>query len=169
VAVTDPPTPQFSGPPQATADVTVHIADAVDSPRVGELTSGWRVVVVLTWVAVVLAWSAVWSVSVQLGHPTWWLGTRATPTSPLIRLAPFVGPVAIIIGAIVNLRRLAWLGVAAALVFGAYGIGDLGGRARLGLVEVAIAAAALVVSLAALTGTYRAARPVAEPVVTTRR
>lgn len=124
-------------------------------PRPGELTNGWRVVMVLTWVGVVLAWSAVWSVAVQLGQSTWWLGTRASPTSPIVRLAPFVGPLVLILGAISNIRRLAWVGVAAALVFGAYGVGDLGRRANLGLIELAIATAGLAVSLAALTGTYR--------------
>lgn len=111
---------------------------------------------VITWVAVVLAWSSVWNASVQLGEPTWWLGTRATPTSPLIRLAPLVGPVAVLIGTILNVRWIAWVGVVGALVFGAYAVADLGVALQLGLIEVAISVAALAVSLAALTGTYRA-------------
>ena len=141
-----PDLPGYGDPPNDTELVV---------PRVGELTSGWRVVMVITWVAVVLAWSSVWNASVQLGDPTWWLGTRATPTSPLIRLAPFVGPVAVMLGTILNVRWIAWVGVAGALVFGAYAVADLGVALELGLIEVAISVAALAVSLAALTGTYR--------------
>ncbi len=120
------------------------------------MTGVWRVVMVVAWVAVVLSWSAVWSVAVQLGQPTWWLGTRASPTSPAVRLAPFLGPVALICAVLANARWLAWGGVAAALVFAAYGLGDLDHRSNLGWVELAIAAAGLIVSLAALSGTYRA-------------
>lgn len=132
-------------------------ASAPAGPRAGELSSAWRVIVVVACIGAVLAWSAVWSVAVQLGQSPWWLGTRASPTSPLIRLAPFVVPVAVVVGAIVNLRRLAWLATAAALVFVGYGSADLGGRTDLGLVELGIGMAVLVVALASLTGTYRVA------------
>lgn len=146
----------------APGDAAPAPAPVPDVPSPGQLTSVWRVVMVVAWVGVVLAWSAMWSVSVQMGQPTWWLGTRATPTSPLVRLAPFAGPVLIIVGAIVNARRLAWLGAAAALVFAGYAVADVvDGLGSQAWVEVGIAAAGLVVSLAALSGTYRATPPVA--------
>lgn len=141
----------------APGDGLVPPVTVPDAPVPGQLTSVWRVVMVVLWVGVVLAWSAVWNVSVQLGDPTWWLGTRATPTSPLVRLAPYVAPVLIIVGAIANARHLAWAGAAAALVFGGYAITDVaGGLGGLAWIEVGIAAAALLASLAGLSGTYRA-------------
>jgi hypothetical protein len=110
---------------------------------------------VVAWVGVVLAWSAVWSASVQLGRPTWWLGTRADPTSHVIRLAPFAPPVVLILGALRNSRWLAWVGVAGALVFGGYAVADLWNEPDLAIIEIGIAAAGLLVSLLSLTGTYR--------------
>lgn len=135
--------------------------DAVGAParpRPGALASSWRLVSVVTWVAVVLAWSAVWSASVQLGLSTWWLGPRADPTPVPVRLAPYLGPVLVTLGALNGIRRLPWLGVAASAVFAGYGLGDLGRVPRLAAVELLIAAAAAVVSLASLTGMYRRPR-----------
>jgi hypothetical protein len=110
---------------------------------------------VVAWVGVVLAWSAVWNASVQLGRPTWWLGTRADPTPLLVRLAPFTAPVAVILGALRNSRWLAWVGAAGALVFGGYAIADVWNEPDLAVIEIGVAAAGLLVSLLALTGTYR--------------
>lgn len=143
-------------PPPARAPAIELTAEPI-VPRPGELSSAWRVVMVLGWVAVALAWSSVWSVAVQLGQSTWWLGTRASPTSPVIRLLPYVAPVIVTLGTILNVRRLAWVGIAGSVLLAGYGIGDLGDRMHLGLIEVAIAAAALLVSIAAFSGTYRAA------------
>lgn len=110
---------------------------------------------VIAWIGVVLAWSAAWNASVQLGRPTWWLGTRADPTPHLVRLAPFAAPVAVIVGAMRNSRWLAWVGVAGGVVFGAYAVGDVGNQPDLAIIEIGVATAGLLVSLAALTGTYR--------------
>lgn len=144
-------------------DAAASAPEPAPQPVPGQLTSVWRVVIVMAWVAVALAWSAVWSASVQLGTPTWWLGTRASPSSPLVRLFPYLGPVVIVAGAIANARRLAWLGIAAALVFAGYAFGDVAdGLGRLAWIELGVAVAALVASLAALSGTYRASNgPVA--------
>jgi len=127
------------------------------APRPGELTGGWRLVTVVAWIAVVLGWSAVWNTSVQLGLSTWWLGPRADSTPVAVRLAPFAGPVVVILGALNNARWLPWGGLAASAVFGAYGVVDLGRVTRLGLVEVVIAVAAAMVSTASMAGMYRRA------------
>lgn len=142
-------------PPTAVVHGLEDRADAAPAPRPGELTSGWRLIMVVTWIGVVLGWSAVWNASVQLGQPTWWLGTRADPTPAVVRIAPFLGPIVVVLGALLNARWLAWVGSLAALVFAGYAIADVERHTDLALLQLGIAAAGLVVSLLALTGTYR--------------
>jgi hypothetical protein len=125
-------------------------------PRRGELTSPWRIVTALTWVGVVLAFAAVWNASVQLGLSTWWLGPRGDPQPRVIQLIPFVAPLLMVLGTINNARWLGWHGLAASGVLVAVGIGDLGRVGSIAVTELAIAGAAAAVSLASLTGTYRA-------------
>jgi len=128
------------------------------APLPGSLTGGWRLIMIIAAVGAVLSWSAVWSASVQLGLSTWWLGPRADPTALPIRLAPYVLPIVVVIGALNGRRWLTWLGLAAAAVFAGYGIGDLGRVPRLAALELVVAGAVAVVSLASLTGVYRHAR-----------
>lgn len=114
---------------------------------------------VAIWVAVVLAWSAVWNASVQLGLSTWWLGPRAQPTPQFIKLSPFIPPVLMMLGAINNVRWLAWFGLASAAILTGIGVGDLGRVRNLGIAEVSIALIAGIVSIASLAGTYRPSHP----------
>ena len=127
----------------------------VEPPRAGELAIGWRIVTATLWISVIVAFAAVWSTSVQLGLSTWWLGPRADPRSPIIRLAPFVAPLLVSVAAFNNVRRLPWYGMGAALVTAVFGIVDLGRVPRLAIVELIIAGVAFAVSAASLTGTYR--------------
>lgn len=152
-------------PVESSAVSVPHQADAMAAPnaelgrqpRAGELTMGWRITTAIAWIGVVLGFAAVWNTSVQLGLSTWWLGPRAQPTSPLLRLAPFVAPIFMVVGTLNNVRWLGRLGVGAALVTAVFGIGDLGRIERLAVVELLIAGLALVVSIASSTGTYRRA------------
>ena len=132
-------------------------------PRPGELTLSWRVGTAVTWVAVVLAFAAVWNASVQLGLSTWWLGPRGAPRPRVIQLLPFVAPMLMVLGTINNVRWLGWYGLAAAGGLAAIGIGDLGRVASLAATELAIAGAAGAISLASLTGTYRAPEEPSDP------
>ena len=125
-------------------------------PRAGELTVGWRAVTAATWVGVIIALAAVWNTSVQLGLSTWWLGPRGDPHPRLVQLLPFVAPVVVLLAAINNVRRLPWLGLGASAVIAAIAVGDIDRVPGLAVVEFAIAGAAATVSLASLTGTYRA-------------
>ncbi|MDH5521172.1 MAG: hypothetical protein OEZ14_11650, partial [Acidimicrobiia bacterium] len=127
------------------------------TPRAGELSVGWRIVTVLTWIAVVLAFAVVWNVSVQLGLSTRWLGPRAQPRPRAVQLTPFIVPVLMLLGTINNVRWLGRWGVGAAAVLAAYGIADLGRVASIAALELLIAGSAAAVSIASLTGTYRAA------------
>lgn len=124
-------------------------------PRRGELTPGWRIVTVLTWVGVVLSLAAVWNASVQLGLSTWWLGPRGEPQPRVVQLSPFVAPLLMVLGTINNARWLGFHGLVASGVLVAVGIGDLGRVGSIAATELAIAGAAAIVSLASLTGTYR--------------
>jgi hypothetical protein len=125
------------------------------TPRVGELSPGWRIITMLTWLAVILAFSAVWNASVQLGLSTWWLGPRGQPRPLVVQLTPFVAPVLIVLGTINHVRWLGWWGLAASAVLAAYGIADLGNVTSIAALELLIAGLAAASSIASLTGTYR--------------
>jgi hypothetical protein len=104
---------------------------------------------------VFVALLAVSSVSRQLGLATWWLGTLGQPRPFIVQIVPFVPSAVMIVLAVNNSRRTPWVGVAGAAWIAAVGIADLGDVTRLGIVELAIAASALAVSLASLAGRYR--------------
>lgn len=118
---------------------------------------GWRFGMIALWVGVVLAWSAVWNASVQLGLSTWWLGPRGDPTPAVVRLVPFVAPAVMLLAIINNVRWVAYAGIVAAAALAAIAIGDLSRVRNLGLMELAIAITAGLASVAALAGTYRSA------------
>ncbi len=140
-------------PPVAAESTTVLRT----TPRAGELSVGWRFAMIALWVGVVLAWSAVWNASVQLGLSTWWLGPRADPTPAVVRLLPFVAPAIMLLAIINNVRWVAYGGLMAAIALAAIAIGDLSRVRNIGLIELAIAVVAGVASTASLAGTYRAA------------
>ncbi|HUF97838.1 MAG TPA: hypothetical protein VMM60_06880 [Ilumatobacter sp.] len=125
------------------------------TPRAGELSTAWRFGSIALWVGVVLAWSAIWNASVQLGLSTWWLGPRGEPTPAVVRLLPFVAPAAMLLAIINNVRWAAYGGVVAAAALAAIAIGDLGRVQNIGRIELAVAITAGVASLASLAGTYR--------------
>lgn len=147
-----PPPPPVGG--TATDPAPLVLLDP--PPRAGELTLPWRIGTALTWIAVVLAFAAVWNASVQLGLSTWWLGPRGDPQPRVVQLAPFVPPALVLLGTINNVRWLGWFGLAAAGVLAGVGLGDLGRVGSIAATELAIAGAAAAVSVASLTGTYRA-------------
>jgi len=132
-------------------------APAREPIRAGELTTPWRVAVVALWVGVVVALAAVWNTSVQLGLSTWWLGPRGAPRPAPVHVIPFVAPTLMCLAAFANLRRLWLLGLGAAAITAVVGVIDLWFVPGLGVIELAIAVCAALVSLASRTGTYRAA------------
>lgn len=160
--MTDPspstdPLPPPPAPPHGSVPVEPNpVVLLTRTPRAGELSWGWRVVTVITWIAVVLAFATVWNVSVQLGLSTRWLGPRAQPRPRLVQLTPFVAPVLMVLGTINNIRWLGRWGIGAAVVLAAYGVADLGRVSSIAAVELLIAGSAAAVSIASLTGTYRA-------------
>jgi hypothetical protein len=125
------------------------------TPRAGELTAGWRLVHSLVWISVAVAIGSVWKTSDQLGMSTWWLGPRGAPRPRLVQILPFAPAVVMLLLAVNHVRYLAWAGVLAATLVIAVGVVDVGYTPELALLEIAIGIAALGVSVASLTGTYR--------------
>jgi hypothetical protein len=124
-------------------------------PRPGQLTPGWRYATAAMWFLVFVAYSGVWKASRELGLATWWLGPVSEPRPFFVMLLPFVGPAAMVLAALANARRLPWYGLAASGVALLIAIPDVDRVRRLGIVEVAIAVAAALVSVAGFAGTYR--------------
>ena len=133
------------------------------TPREGELTTGWRIITAITGIAVILAFATVWNVSVQLGLSTWWLGPRGQPQPRLVQLTPFFGPLLMVLGAINQVRWLAWFGLLASAVLAGFGVIDIVRIGALGVLEVVIAGLAAAVSAASLTGTYRPDQTASSP------
>jgi hypothetical protein len=147
----DPATPPPPLPPPPDG-VRMH----PHPPRPGDLTIGWRAVTAGIWIGVVLGFAAVWNASVQLGLSTWWLGARAEPQPIAVRFSPFIAPVLVLLATINHIRWMGWIGLGASFVVAAFGVGDIGRVSSLAYIELAIAAAAAIASVASLTGTYRA-------------
>jgi hypothetical protein len=107
------------------------------------------------WILVFVAFTGVWKASRDLGLATWWLGPISQPRPVFVMLLPFVAPAAMVIAALNNARWLPWFGLAASAVCAAVGLGDLDRVQRLADVELAIAAAGALVSVASISGLYR--------------
>jgi hypothetical protein len=155
--VTETAEPADTAATDASTETPAERILPVEPPRAGDLTVGWRIVVAALWIGVTVSFAAVWSASAQLGLATWWLGPRSDPQPQVVRLLPFVVPVLMTIATFNNVRRLAILGIGASLATAGFGIGDLGRVDELAVLELLVAAVALVVSCASLTGTYRRA------------
>lgn len=117
----------------------------------------------VTWIGAFLSYMAVWKASEEIGIGTWWLGARSTPQPIVIRLLPFVVTALFGMLAAYNVRRMPWISLFGAAILAGFAVPDLSRSTGLAVVEFAIAGAVAVVSLAALTGTYRAAPPTPTP------
>ena len=115
----------------------------------------------LGWAAIIACQAALWETSRVVGLSTWWLGADAQPHLVLVQMLPFYAPILVMVAAISNWRYAPLLGIAAAVVGGAIGAGDLGRARWIAVVELVLAGAGLCISAASLAGMYRAAEPVA--------
>ena len=114
--------------------------------------------VVTTWVGTFVAYLAVWKASEELGVATWWLGPRSSPQPVVIRLIPFAVTVVFGILASYNVRRMPVFGLIGASLLVTIAVPDLSRSTGLATIELAIAGAVLLVSVASFTGMYRAPR-----------
>ena len=104
---------------------------------------------------VFLSFMAVWKASEELGIGTWWLGPRSNPQPIVVSMIPFVIIVLMGLATSLSISHLPWISIGGAIALLLVAIPDLSRSTGLATVEFAIAGAALVVSLASLTGTYR--------------
>lgn len=123
--------------------------------RPGDLTPGWTTALGCAWLLAVVALVGVWVSSRTTGLSTWWLGPEARPASPFVTALPFVTPLVATLAAFWGVRRAPWYGVVASVVTAAIGLGELGRVTAYGIVELVIAGATLVVSVASFAGMYR--------------
>jgi hypothetical protein len=111
---------------------------------------------------VFLSYMAVWKASEELGIGTWWLGPRSNPQPTVVNLIPFVIIVLVGGAASFDIRHLPWIGVGGSVALTLIAIPDLSRSTGLAAIEFAIAGAAMIVSLASLTGRYRSAPETAD-------
>lgn len=123
------------------------------------LSGGWKAVVSLTWIGVVIGLASVWAVSRQVGLSTWWLGPPANGRNLVINIAPFIAPFLALTAAIGGSRWTWQIGVVAGVVIVAIGAVDLGRVSRLGIVELVLGCAGAGASIASWVGMPLATRP----------
>lgn len=126
--------------------------DAPDVALAGQLTHGWRLTALTSWIAIAVSLAAVWAASRQIGLSTWWL----RPGSPVVvSIVPFIAP-GIMVALVLAHRPHLWrIGIVAGVASVAVGLGDLGRVTGLAMVEMLLGACGIAVSAAAWTGTYR--------------
>ena len=125
--------------------------------RPGTLTTGWRVATAVGWGGVLLGIAAVWDSSRTLGLATWWLGASSEPRPFVVQLLPSAIALVVIVAALRNLRFVPFVGIVAAAALAVVGLVDLGRYPRFGWIELALAAAGMLVSIASLAGLQRRA------------
>lgn len=130
-------------------------------PRVGDLTAGWRILMIAAWIMVFFSYAAVWKASDEIGIGTWWLGSRSQPTPIPVRLIPFLIAFALTLLATYNVRRLPWIATGTALLLAVMAAFDFSWSAGLAVVELGVALGALLTAVGSFTGTYGLGR--AEP------
>jgi hypothetical protein len=154
--VSSPGSDATAAPPSEPVPAVERTADLAARPW--QLTPGWQVTVTLAWVSVCVALAAVWSTSRQLGLSTWWLGPPSQPRAVWLALTPFAPPAIVALLALTGRRYVPWAGLVAATCIAGVAAGDLGRVTGLGVLELVIACAGALVSIASFAGTYRSVR-----------
>ena len=116
----------------------------------------WATVFWVGWLFVAGGFVAVWNSSRITGLSTWWLGPESAPRLPL-HVVPFVAPLVLCVLALRSTRFLPWFGIAGAAITAAIALGDLSEQHRYALIELGLAGAGLLVSVACFAGVLRAA------------
>ena len=119
-----PPPPDLSRPtggpstPPVPPDLEPPFADAPVHARPGQLTPGWRWVLMLGWLSVIVGLMAVGGAADVIGKLPWWLDGALV-------VVPFVLPVLAVLAAIANWRGAIWLGLAAVVSVAVTALVDL--------------------------------------------
>jgi hypothetical protein len=146
-------------PPPSTGQAPAWVPAPRPPSRPGTLTIGWRVATAVGWGGVLLGIAAVWDSSRTMGLATWWLGAASEPQPFVVQLFPAVVALVVVVAALRNLRFLPGIGIGAAAVLIGVGLVDLGRFPRFGWIELALASAGLLVSVASFAGLQRATEP----------
>jgi hypothetical protein len=150
--VTLPGPPPLAPPPPPPSSPAAPAAPALQP---GQLTQGWKLVLICGWVGVILAYAAVWKSSWTLGFSTWWLGPQAEPRFLGLLVLPFLVAIAVLVLALANVRYAAIVGIVAAFALENIAWGDVGRQIKFAVVEFSIAGGALLISAACLAGMVR--------------
>ncbi|MFT3855851.1 MAG: hypothetical protein QM733_24460 [Ilumatobacteraceae bacterium] len=153
-----PPPPPAVLPPPTPATAAGPTPVAPEPLRPGQLTPGWKMVLICGWVGVILGFAAVWKSSWTLGFSTWWLGPQASPRFFGLLILPFLLPLGMVLLALGNVRYAAFAGIVAGLATALIGWADIGRQDKFAAVELALAGAGFLISAACLAGMAR--RPV---------
>jgi hypothetical protein len=105
-----------------------------------------------TWLLSMMAIAAAGLGSRSIGKPAWWIGTPMGPSSALLLVLPLIAPVTAIVAVRRWPARSPWVGVVCALVTGGVALGDVAYSPGTAVVVGAVAAAALLASIASLAG-----------------
>lgn len=124
-------------------------------PLPGQLTVHWRLVTGFTWALVLVALLAVWKTSRELGLNTWWLGPLGEPQPLFVSMLPFVPPLLMVLLVVNDARWIPWYGLAASAALMLVAVFDRSTVPRLAVVELVIAGAGALISVAASAGHYR--------------
>ncbi len=130
-------------------------APATPALRNGQLTHGWKLVLICGWVGVILAFAAVWKSSWTLGFSTWWLGPQSDPRFVGLLVLPFVIAIGVLVLALANVRYAAIVGIVGALGLINVAWGDVGRQIKFAVIEFSVAGGALLISAACLAGMVR--------------
>jgi len=129
--------------------------NVVVTARPGDLTMSWRVVLCLAWIGGFFAFAAVWQASVQIGIGTWWIGPRALPAPPYIRLLPFALTLVMALCVIYNTPRIVRTSFVGTLLVAAIAIPDFSRSVSMAIAELVVAGLLLLVTVGAVSGRYR--------------
>lgn len=114
----------------------------------GQLTPGWRAASTVGWLGVIISLFAVSDTADFIGKPTWWQLNSLT-------FVPFIVP--LIAGAIayVNMRFTLWVSLLGVVSIGLSALVTRAAAPGAAIVEAAIAAAILLVTIASSAGRVR--------------
>ena len=130
-----PPPPPPPGPDQAMV-----------YPRPGELTVGWRWVLTLGWVSVVIGLIGIISAAQILHKPPFWMGHGS------LVVLPFLGPGLAALAALANHRSAVWLGGISVVALAALGVADRTATPGIAAALGVLAVVGALTTVAALAG-----------------
>ncbi len=113
----------------------------------------------LGWITSFFAYAGVWQASVQIGIGTWWVGPRAQPTNVAIKLIPFYLALIVALLIVYNVRWIVRWSATGVAVAALISVPDFSRSVGLGTAEAIIAGLLGLITLASLSGRYRAAEP----------